>query len=253
MKQLKQILAIMTGIFIPSLICSAQTVVYFPQVVDGITGNSGWTSSMAVANSGTATASGTITFTQDDGTPFNIVMRDQLKNPVGSGNTVPFQIPPGQTRFFLSHARQPVTSGFATITSNVPVVAGLVFSEYYVDASGGGTLISEAGVPSATASTQQTVIAVKDQNDSGIALANVGTAAATITFRLVDTNGNQALPAVTRTVGPMNHTAFLLSQLFPDAPAAFYGLLRMTSTSPIVVTSLIVETTGLFATLPIIQ
>src|SRR5215470_6940348 len=161
MKQPKRILAIMAGIFFPSLICSAQTVIYFPQVVDGITGNSGWTSSIVVTNSGTATASGTITFTQDDGSPFDIVMRDQLKNPVGSGNTVPFQIPPGQSRFFLSRAKQPVISGFATITSNVPVVAGLLFQEYYVDASGGGTLISEAGVPSVTASTQKTVIAVK--------------------------------------------------------------------------------------------
>jgi hypothetical protein len=249
---LKRSLAIIAGIFIP-VICSAQSVVYFPQVVDGITGNSGWISAIAVANSGTATASGAITFTQDDGTPFNIVMRDQLKNPVGNGNTVPFQIPPGQTRFFISHAKQPVTSGFATVTSNVPVVAGLIFEEYSVDATGAATLTSEAGVPAVNGSTQQKVIAVNDKSDSGIAVANVGTSTAIIMFQLVDVNGNQALPTVNRMVGPKNHTAFLLSQLFPNAPVPFYGLLQITSTSPIVVTSLIVETSGLFATLPIVQ
>src|SRR5262249_18994832 len=160
--------------------------------------------------------SGSITFTQDDGSPFNIVLRDEQKNPVGTGNTVPFQIPPGQTRFFISRARQSIISGFATVTSNVPVVAGLGFSEYYLDSTGNAALLSEAGVQAVMASTQQTVIAVKDQNDSGIAVANVGASTATITFQLVDTNGNQVVPSVTRIVGAKNHTAFLLSQLFPN-------------------------------------
>jgi hypothetical protein len=239
--------------FFSALVCSAQNAQYFPQVVDGISGSSGWVSGLGVANQGTSVASGTITFSQDNGTPFNISFKDELNNLLPSGNTIAFQIGPGQSKYFISRAAGALASGSATLTSNQPVVAGLVFEEFVLDAVGNATLIAEGGVAPAAATMQHVVFAIKNNNDSGIAVVNVGTGTATITFTLMDTTGATIVPSVNKNLGPNNHTAFLLSQLFPNAPQKVFGTLRITSTSPIAVTSLLIETGGQLGTLPIIQ
>ena len=102
---------------------SAQTTLYFPQVVDGSQGGgTGWISVIGITNTaaaGTPAASGVITLTQDNGTPFNVAFYEDAhpEDRVGSGNTVPFQIAGGQTRFFSTHGDVPLNTGFATVTS----------------------------------------------------------------------------------------------------------------------------------------
>ena len=111
--------------------------------------------------------------------------------------------------------------------------------------------VGEAGVSAATPLTQQSVFVVEDKNDTGVAFANIGTAAASITFQLFDTSG-VAFSTVTRTLAAKNHTAFFVSQLFSGLPKKFYGTMRITSNTPLVATALLFEETGQFATLPII-
>src|SRR5262249_36571087 len=89
-------------------VCQAQSVLYFPQFVDGVQvqGPVFWASALAVTNPaavGTPAATATITLTQDNGSPLNVQLFDENKAPVG--NT--FQLAGGQTKFFNS----PVLNG----------------------------------------------------------------------------------------------------------------------------------------------
>ena len=235
-------------------ICSAQTVLYFPQFVDGAQPASdvGWMTVIAVTNPafyGTNTASGTITLTNPDGTPMNIMLTDENGNP---GNT--FQLAGAQTKFFFSPAGdgpQPFKMGYATLRSNLPVSAGSVFMELDVQK---GTVIATAGVPASTPLTREAIIAVGDKHDSvktGLAMANPGTAPATITFVLLDKSGSLIVPSVTLTLPPGNYRASFISELFPNAPTDYFGTLRVLSDKGIVTAALLFQGAA-FGTVPVI-
>jgi hypothetical protein len=231
--------------------CSAQSVLYFPQFVDGLQGNVLWASAIAITNPaglGTPAASGSITLTQDNGAPLNVTFFDENKVP--TGNT--FQLAGGQTKLFDSPVLNGIFGafnvGFATVTSSLPVTSGLVFYE----AGPNGAVIGEAGVLSATPLTRQATVLIKDNNtNTGIAVANPGTATANLTFELLDKSGADLAPQVTRTLPANNHTAFFVQDLFPSVTAKIFGTMRITSDVPIVSTALLFSL-GSFATLPLI-
>ncbi len=251
---MKRILWALIWVLATSVFCSAQTILYFPQIADGFQADGiAWFTAIGITNTAapsTASASGTIVLTQDNGTPFNVRFNDEQGQPVGSGNTFPFQLAGGQTRYFVSTANQALNTGFATVTSNLPVAGGVVFFEVAV--SGGGfTRIAEAGVPAATPLTRQTIFAVAGGSNTGVAVANPGANTASITFQLLDKNGVAALPPVTRALAGRNHTAFFISQLFPSLPTGFAGTMQIVSDRPLVTTALLFENTGEFATFPV--
>ena len=231
-------------------ICSAQSVSYLPQFVVGTqAGGISWSTVIAVTNPaglGTPPASGTITLTNDDGTPLNWSFADENFHPVGST----FQLAGGQTAFFLSPVfigdGPLLISGFATVTSNLPVTSSAVLSE-----SGPHGAIGEAGVPAATPLTSQATVIVKtDQENTGIAVANPGTGAVMLTFQLLDNSGTPIASQVTRTLAANNHTSFFVTDLFPSAPSKVFGTLRIMSSQPIVSTALFFRADGTFATVP---
>jgi len=239
-------------ILFATTLCSAQTTLYFPQIADGRSGGFGWVTAIAITNPaplGSATASVTLSFNQDDGTALNLPLTDLAGQPVSvSAGSFGFQISGGQTRLYVSTGlASSITTGFATITSNLPVVGAVVFFEF-TDA---GARVAEAGVAAAAPLTQQATIVSKNNQDTGVAVANPGTQTGTVTFLLLDTNGASLFPAVTRSLAGKNHTAFFVSQLFPNLPNGFFGTLRITSSIPIVTTSLLFENDGKFATLPV--
>jgi len=238
-------------------VCSAQTVLYFPQFVDGSqNGSSGvtWQSAIVITNPAapaTPVASGSITLTQDNGSPMNLTFVDE------NGASLPstFQLSGGQTALFQSPQSNstsplPFSSGFATVTSSLPVTGGLVFFE----SNSSGTFAT-AGVPPATALTKQGSVAVvfKETNSStdvGIAFANPTASTATITFSLLDRSGNLIVPQATRTMATKNHTAFYVSQLFPNAPLPVIGTLRITSDNAVACIALLFQN-ATFGSLPI--
>src|SRR5437016_3134594 len=108
----KGILWTVVVLLIPAAICSAQSVYYFPQVADGIAGQGGWITGVGVTNPATSgTATGTIAFTKDDGTPWNVSFQDPDSNPVGGGNIISFTIPAGQSRYYISQAAEVLSVG----------------------------------------------------------------------------------------------------------------------------------------------
>ena len=233
---------------------STQTILYFPQIADGMQAGGGiaWTTSIVITNPASAgTANGTITFTRDNGTAFNVPFTDQQGRPVGSGNTISFQLSGGQTDFFTSTAAGPLAVGFATVASNLPVVASAIFVETSITTR---TNIAQAGVTAATPMARQAIFAIETKRaDTGIAIANPGTTTAYITLQLLDTNGVAAFPAVNTTLPANNHMAKFVSQLFPAAASSFYGTLQIISSTPLVTTALLFQSDGTFTTLPVIS
>jgi hypothetical protein len=224
-----------------------------PQIANGIQSDGiVWASNIAITNTaavGSATASGVMTFTQDNGAPFNINFVDEQKNPVGSGNTIPFNVAGGQTKFFFSTAAGTLKVGFASIDSNLPIAVGGTFMEY---GSGGTPLIAKAGVASAQPLTAQTMFAIKTSHSTtAVAVANASDSTASVIFQLLDTNGASAFPIVYKTLPAKNHTAFYIGNLFPGIPTNFFGTLSIISDIPLVTTALEFENTGQFATSPV--
>lgn len=236
---------------------SAQTVLYFPQFVDGVQAGAGvgWITAIAVTNPaffGTSIATGTITVTDANGAPMNIMLTDENGNP---GNT--FQLAGAQTKFFLSPQDSadgplPFKMGYATLTSNLPVSAGSVFFEFDAQKD---AIIATAGVPASTPLTREAIVALGDRNEglgTGLAIANPGGATATITFQLLDKSGAPIVPGgVTRTLPAGNHQAFFISDLFPTAPPSYFGTLRVISDTGIVTAALLFNG-ATFGTIPVI-
>jgi hypothetical protein len=254
---MKRVLWILFCILATTTICTAQSVLYFPQIAEGVqAGGFGWGIVIAITNPaapGTAVASGALALTKDDGTPFTMTLKNG--NSSITGDTFPFQLGGGQITIFLSagesgQSSAPLATGFATVSSNLPVAGGVIFSE-----QGFRGRIAEAGVGAATPLTAQMIIALApsptnpDSPASAVALANPGTGTANITFQLLDPNGGTAAPAVTRTLAANHHTAFFASQLFPNVTIG--GTLQILSDLPLAATALLFENNGQFATIPV--
>src|SRR5262245_5055571 len=98
---MRRTLCCMVLILTSSIFCSAQNTLYFPQIADGfqLTG-SAWATAIAITNTapGPAIAYGTITLTQDNGTPWSVAFNDDQNRPVASGSSISFQVAGGQTR-----------------------------------------------------------------------------------------------------------------------------------------------------------
>jgi hypothetical protein len=244
-------------------VCSAQSLLNFAEFLDGTLNRTSvvWASIIGLTNPaapGSATASGTITLTTDNGAPMNVALIDITTG--ATGNT--FQLAGGQTKLFFSISNgastpQPLNVGFATVTSSLPLAGGLTIIEYgpYLNSDASGPAIAQASVLASTPLTKQgSVIAKFPNSDIGLAFANPGTATATITFQLLDNTGATVGAPVTRTLAANNHTAFLVSQIFPSLTSngVFVGSVRITSDNPVASIALLLGANNLFSSLPIV-
>ena len=253
---MKKLLWTLIFVFTVSGVCSAQSVIYFPQIAEGLQSSTVvWASIIALTNTaavGTATASGTITFRQDNGSLLNLVLYDENENRISTGSSVSFQIAGGQTKFFststLVGAPTPtLVTGYAEVSSNSPLSGMVVFLE-----GSAQRVLGQATVFAATPLTRQTIFAVHDsEDDTGIAVANPSaTTTANITFQLLDING-VVLATGTRTLAARNHTAFFIRELFPNVTQSVIGTMRITSDVGIVTLGLLFGDEGGFTTLPV--
>jgi len=260
---MKKALGSLIFLLVGTVICSAQSVLQFPEFLDGSANRNSvvWASIIGITNTappGSPTASGTITLTNDNGTPMNVALLDIIAG--APSNT--FQLAGGQTKLFFSASNTgstplPLNVGFATVISNLPVAAGLTILEYgpFYNFDASGPSISQASVLAATPLTKQGTVIVKFPNtDIGLAFANPGTTAATITFQLLDSTGAAVGAPVTRTLAANNHTAFLASQIFPSLVSSnvFIGSVRITSDVAVSSIALLLGANNLFSSNPIV-
>ncbi len=226
---MKRLLFTVALMIAASSVCSAQQFTYyFPQVAIG----GGWKTTIFISNaapSGT-TASGSITFTRSDGTPFAANWVDSAGNPVGGGgNTIAFQLASGESRKFTSVGDMPLTTGYAMVSANATVLGSAMFTQL----DGGGRMLAEAGVPMGIPLPKQAVFVDTTAGfKTGVAIANPNTAALRINFELVSDTG-QMIRTTQRELPPSQHLAFFVHELFPDAPE-MVGRLQFYCTNPMV-------------------
>jgi hypothetical protein len=251
---MKRVLLIVAWMLGTSLLASAQTNSFFyPHVVDGLLGATIWKTTIFVSNSSSATATGAITFTQDNndpfsaGSPWQITLADETGSTTTS-SVFTFSLPPGAVLKYVSSGTGGLNSGFATVTTNSGTASGTaVFSEF--DAA--GNLICEAGVPAAIPVLRQTIMVdTTSGNSVGVAYVNPSTTSiANISLTLLNNSGNPAA-SVTRTLGPSNHVSAFTSQFFGSA-LPMVGSMQITSSTPIAAISLRFDRTlSKFTTLP---
>jgi hypothetical protein len=251
MKRVPLIAAWMLG---ATLLASAQTSFFYPHVVDGVLGATTWKTTIFLANSSSATATGAISFTQDNNDPlaagsaWQITLADETGSTTTS-SVFTFSLPPGAVRKFVSSSSETLNSGFATVTTNSGVVSGTaVFSEF----DSAGNLICEAGVPSATPVLRQTIMVdTTSGNSVGVAYVNPSLASiANISLTLLNNSGNAVTAPVTKTLGPGNHVSGFTSQFFQSS-LPLVGSMQITSSTPIAAISLRFDRTlSKFTTLP---
>src|SRR5262245_48430576 len=127
---MKRALSACMFILCASVICSAQQFTYYyPQVASGTQEGGRWTTTIFLTNSANTVASGSVVMTRDDGSPYFLNWKDDNGNPV-SGSAIGFQLSPGQSRKFVSVADGPLSTGYATVTANAPVMGAAMFTHF---------------------------------------------------------------------------------------------------------------------------
>jgi len=229
---MNRILPMLLWICLSAGMTFAQQTFYFPQIADGRDSGAPthWHTTIFLSNQSGALASGTVTLFQSGGSAMNISFVDDLGVPAAVANRITFQIPPGQTRKYTSVASGDLVVGYAVVTSNVPIAGNAMFAHWTNPPN--ETLIAEAGVPAASLMSKQAIfIDTQFGFNTGVAIANPGSAAAAITLELVNRDG-QVVASRTQTLGPGQHTARFVTEVFGNmAPLA--GRLQISSNTGI--------------------
>jgi hypothetical protein len=250
---MKRVFWTLVWILSATIIASAQTNFYYPHVANGVLGGAIWKTTIFLTNpSASGTASGTITFTRDNaniggaGSPFEISFTDQDGAPAGSGNTVTYSIPGGQTRKYTSSGAGDYAGGFAWVSGTGSVNGTAIFSQF--DAA--GRLVSEAGVPAVNAVPRQAIfVDTVGGFNIGVAYANPDVAGASVTLSLLNSRA-ETIMTTTQTLGSGNHKAAFTSELFPGSPQ-LVGAMQITSISSLAAIALRFDPSfAVFTTLP---
>jgi hypothetical protein len=225
---MKRVLLTVALMIATSSVCSAQFTYYFPQVAIG----GGWKTTIFISNASApgSMASGVITFTKSDGSPFTANWTDEAGNLVGGGgNTIPFSLASGESRRYMSTGDIPLTTGYATVVTQGTVLGSAMFTQL----DGAGRMLAEAGVPMGIPLPKQAVfVDTMAGFRTGVAIANPNNATLDITFELVSNTG-QTIRTAKRELGPSQHLAFFVNELFADAPEMI-GRLQFYCTNPMV-------------------
>jgi hypothetical protein len=207
---------------------------YFAQIADGQEGGGFfWRTTIFLTNpaSSGAPISGSIAFGTAAGQPFQLSFVDESNQPVGGGNSLPYQIAPLQTKKFVSSGAPPLNSGYAIVNGNGPISGTAVFSRYGPN----GAIVGEASVPGvgAPSTHQAIVIDTTGGFNTGVAVALTGNSAPPISLRLLNTQGVDVVPSTTTTSPVFQLVGFVAGPggFFQSAPPTV-GTLQISSTAP---------------------
>ena len=234
---MKRFISIVAWLFLSAGFALAQQTFYFPQIVDGRDPGplTHWHTTIYLSNDGSAPASGTVTLFQSDGTPMNISFVDDQSLGAAIGNKITFQIQPGQTRKYTSVGSADLQVGYGVVTSSVPIAGDAMFAHWTNPPN--ERAIAEAGVPSAVLMNKQAVfVDTQFGYNSGVAIANPGSTAATVTFELDAIDGT-VVATTTQTLPPGQHVARFVTELFSGL-TALAGQLRISSDTGLAVVAL---------------
>ena len=209
--------------------------IFFPQIgAGGIL-----STQILLINPTSETLSGEIQLTGNDGLPLELELSVRSQQPGGvvqgspvSGSKFPFQLAPNGVFQGTLTSSGEVLAGYAVVTvetgSRVP--AGTAVFQFR-DTDGG--LVSEAGVGAIDPTSAARIFVDTARTQTGVALVNTGDQAVSVSFDLLDRNGNP-IAGQAREVPPKGHVALFIRQLFADLPLGFTGVLEISAPIEIV-------------------
>jgi len=202
---------------------SAGDRLILPHMVDG----GGFVTEVLLLNPSSIPAAGTISFFNDTGDPLTL----NFVSPGTQSSTISYSMPPDGMMKIATTGNGSLRTGYATINVSqgaLPASSGIFLSNE-------NGLTSQAGVPVVAQTTVARVFVERSTSplvrDTGVALVNPNTTAATITASLIGVNGE--LKSTTIALAPKAHSAKFISELFPDLSRDFQGALSLTSNVPI--------------------
>ena len=125
-----RILSVLFCILATMAVCAAQSVVYFPQIAEGVqSGGIQWGMVIAITNLGEPVTSGTLTLVKDDGTPFFVNLTQYgAQSGSGSQSSFPFQLAPQAAPAPAPRSELDAASVSASFTSDPATVSCIVCS-----------------------------------------------------------------------------------------------------------------------------
>ena len=221
----------------PGLLTSASV---FPQVAAG----GGYRTLIVGVNTGSVSAAVNVSFTGSDGNPIRVMIEGE------TGNSFNLSIPPMGTARLETAALGGILTGYAKLLSSIPVSGSALFKLL-----SGDKIITEAGVGLSKPAKSFTIYVDNLNNArSGYAVANTGTAPATLTLTLRDAGGS---PRETRqiTLPARQHIAEFAFERFPtNAPPGFEGSIEVTSDQNVTAVAIRFDnaTQDVFSTVPVL-
>ncbi len=211
-------------------------------VANGSFDGGAFKTSFLLFNLSPGAGSAVLTLTRNDGTPLAVSIPGK-----GTASTFNITLPARGSAFLQTDGTGALEQGAATITSSAPLGASGIFTVF----SPQGAFQTEAGVSdSPVLSTLTFPVDMTGTFQTGFAFFNPGTAAASVTLKLLDANG---VPTGARSVFPIDpkkHTAKFVAELFDTAPN-FKGTVSVSSTAPVAALTLRQNLTPLsYTTLP---
>jgi hypothetical protein len=226
-----------------------QFTTYVAQVGDGpISADTALQTSIIVSNLADSTATGVLLFLDSSGAPLTLEVNGE------DGNQFDFTIPSQSSSTFVTSGQaDPVGVGYARINADFPVEATALFRVI----SGGGDIVSEAGVGSSKGKLVAVGVVQKLANgsfNSGIAVVNTGDKNADVILEAHSQEGG--VVATNQTLlddfPPGNHEARFLNQIFPElADQEFDGTLVARSNVPVALVILRTNNGLVLSSLPV--
>ena len=230
---------LMTTLPVAPLSSTSSDTVYFPHFADG----GGWATQVILVNPTDRTITGTVGFLGQGSdtaaaSPVVLTLDDG-----STGSNFDYSIAPRSAqRFTTANPPGGVTVGSvrATPNSGNDAPLGLVVFSF---ASGGKT-VSEAGVPALPKGSAFRVYVEASWTSgqagsirSGLAVANTGDTANTVTLELTRLDGSLAVPPATLSLPPSGQIARFIDEIF-SLPDNFSGVVRVTSTVEVAIVGL---------------
>ena len=207
--------------------------IIFPHFAEG----GGWKTQVVLVNPTDSALTGNVQFFTPAGAAATLTIDGQ------SGSSFPYSIAARSSRRFQSSGLGATQAGSIRIIPSASnrTPSGLVIFTY----KGGATTVSEAGVPALRTGNAFRLYAEASGNfdasqigsiETGIAIANASSSAATVTFELTRLDGTSTGLTGTTTVPGNGQTALFMNQIagfssMGNPATPFQGVLRISSSS----------------------
>ena len=198
-------------------------LVTLPHFADG----GGWTTQIILVNPGDSAISGSIAFTNPNGQAATLTANSK------TSNTFPYSIAP-RTSFKLLTAGSGSTTQSGSVQISPSSGSAAPVTEAIFSYRPNGITVSEAAVPAVSGSTLRMYVEGSGAPggvgsiQSGVALANLSSSSANITFDLTGLDGTP-LVSGSMTLPGNGQAAEFLNQILPSAPQPLKGILRITT------------------------